>query len=146
MPIMPGVYGQQAAPSQPAGAQPPAMMPAGAVPGIGGGPMGGAPKPGGGGAYNGVINVKGRQLKVTNGVVEGSVDEPGKKILVSADGQIVMDNTGKVLGTIVNGALQPPTPQMVQKLKAMGIVKPSGQASAAPGAAAPATPSPVKAA
>ena len=118
---------------QPAPGQPPAAT-----------PMLGQPKQSEptGKEYNGEIDIDGKKVKVTDGVVDGSIDRPGKKIFVSSDGKVVWDNTGKVLGSVdADGKFVHVTKEQIDELAKKGVVK-AGQAPSATPNTPPAAPAP----
>jgi len=81
-----------------------------------------------GNAFNGPINAGGTTIQIKDGValVEDG-DMAGKKLFVSADGQVVWDDQGRVIGNIDSQHnLIPATQQLMQKLASMGIIKRSG--------------------
>ena len=89
-------------------------------------PMQGAAVPGGktGKEFNGEIDVGGRKVNVTNGVVDGSTQD--KQVFVSADGQVVFDNAGTVLGSLdTNNVLQKPDQALMDKLQKSGLTQPA---------------------
>ena len=138
-PGQPPIAAPQPAPGQPPAAAPQAGQPPAAAPQPAPGqppaatPMLGQPKQSEptGKEYNGEIDIDGKKVKVTDGVVEGSIDQPGKKIFVSADGKVVWDNTGKVLGSVdADGKFVHVTKEQIDELAKKGVVK-AGQAPSA---------------
>ena len=79
--------------------------------------------------FNGPVNVGGTTIHVKGGVAIGVKGEmTGKKFFVSADGKVVWDEQGKVLGDIdAQHNFVPATPQMLQQLAAAGVIKMDGQ-------------------
>lgn len=87
------------------------------------------PQQGGGGAqgspFNGEIDVGGRMVNVTNGVVDGSV--PGKTVYVSADGGVVFNDKQQILGSLdENNVLQKPDQALIDKLITAGLTEEPG--------------------
>jgi len=81
-----------------------------------------------GNEFNGDITIDGKKVKVTDGIVEGGSDEPGKKVFVSADGKVVWDNQGKILGSInAQGTFVVVTKEQIDELTKAGVLKPGTQ-------------------
>lgn len=75
-----------------------------------------------GGKFNGDINVNGKMIHVTDGLLDGSDDQ--HKVFVAADGSVVFNEKRQVLGSLdENNVLQKPTPELVEKLKSLGIAE-----------------------
>lgn len=75
--------------------------------------------------FNGDIDVGGRKVNVTNGVVDGSV--PGNMVYVAADGGVVFNDKQQILGSLdENNVLQKPDQALVDRLKAAGLTQESG--------------------
>ena len=71
------------------------------------------------GRFNGVIQTDEGPVTVKNGfaVIDGEL------YMISDDGVVVTDKTGKIVSVVVNGKARELTPEIINQLKAMGYVK-----------------------
>ena len=70
--------------------------------------------------YNGPMSYHGITQQVVNGVTEYE----GKKFFVSSDGQVVWDESNRVLGSLdAQGNFIPATPELMQALQAQGLLE-----------------------
>lgn len=77
-----------------------------------------------GNEFNGQIDVGGRKVNVTHGVLDGSTEE--NKVFVSADGKVVFNNKGQVMGSLdENNVLQKPDQALMDKLQKSGLTQPA---------------------
>ena len=74
------------------------------------------------GKFNGDINVGGKTLHVTDGLVDGSNDQ--HQIYVAADGSVVFNEKRQILGSLdSNNVLQKPTQELIAKFQSMGALQ-----------------------
>jgi len=76
------------------------------------------------------MNFQGHTTQVVNGVAE----DKGKKVFVSADGAVVWDESGKILGSLdAQGNFTPTNAQHIAALQQAGVIpsRAQGQGEAA---------------
>lgn len=69
--------------------------------------------------YNGVVQVEGKPIQVTNGGAEVG----GAKYFVSEGGELVVDGNHQPIGYVENGVFKPMDQQQADKLKQMGVLQ-----------------------
>lgn len=69
--------------------------------------------------FNGIIKTDEGDVKVVNGM--GKIG--GETYYISDDGLLVVDAKQRVVAVVINGKATPLTPELIDQLKAAGLVK-----------------------